>query len=442
MENELIPVQEYILTLFMDSKDLTELIFYGSEENAPKSAKLIIIPSNFFNDDIYGTESSLPKVPFQKLPDSDIPFLFGESILKLSNNGVYILHADLVASAYFMLSRYEEIVKKDYRDQYGRFLAKDSVIFQQGYGMRPLVDEWGRYLRNILRENGASIEDEKKGIRKIFLTHDVDVPFMFYRKEVVVKQLIKNILHYGRKIKNPLKSYFNSEKDPLNTFDRIIKTDKWVKDQFHNNYVESIYFLIAAGSRQTKCYCNIQLKKFQKLIFKLNNSGATLGLHVSLEAGDNPSLIIDEIKRLKQYCLNSTTKSRHHFLRWTEPEHISQMEVAGITEDFSLGYADSIGFRVGTCKPYYFINPTTKQISNIIIHPMQIMECSLDRPNYMGLEYEDALKYCKKVIEYTYRLNGELVLLFHNPIWSEDNYYGKLYDTLLEYVSKIENKES
>lgn len=442
MKNDQMTVQDYILSLFIDSVDLNELIFYGLEENAPENAKLIIIPSNFFNDDIYGTELSLPKEPFQKLLDSDIPFFFGEPNLTFSNNGVYILHADLVASAYFMLSRYEEFVKKDCRDQYGRFLAKDSVVFQQGYGMRPLVDEWGRYIRNLLRENGCILGEEKKGFKKIFLTHDVDVPFMFYRKEQVIKQLIKNIIHYGKKIKNPLKIYFNAEKDPLNTFDRIIKTDNWLKNQFHNNNVESIYFLIAAGSSKTKSYCNIQLKKFQELIFKLNNSGATLGLHVSLEAGDNPSLIIDEIKRLKQYCLNSTTKSRHHFLRWIEPEHISQMEVAGITEDFSLGYADSIGFRVGTCKPYYFINPITKQISNIIIHPMQIMECSLDRPNYMGLKYEDALEYCKKVIEYTYRFNGELVLLFHNPIWSEDNYYGKLYDTLLEYVSKIENKES
>ena len=108
------------------------------------------------------------------------------------------------------------------------------------------------------------------------------------------------------------------------------------------------------------------------------------------------------------------------------------MEKGGITEDFTLEYADSVGFRVGTCRPYYFINPKTKEISKILEHPMAIMECSLDRQNYMGLEYDDALRICKDLIDKTYDFCADLVLLFHNPIWSKDNYHGKLYEDLLQ----------
>ena len=369
--------------------------------------------------------------------------MFGEPKLERKiindNQEIVIIYADLIASAYFLLSRYEEIIKPNCRDQYGRFLAKDSVIFQQGYGMRPLVDEWGLYLRNLLRQEGVNVSEEKQGFNKIYLTHDVDVPFKFYAFRHVIKQWVKNILHKGEQISNPLKKFITGKDDPQNTFDKIIKADTSLQDKLSKDKVEPIYFLIAAGSKKTRGYCNILSKKFQNLIAMLSKAESTLGLHVSLEAGSNPQRIKSEMQRLLTYCPHSVTKSRHHVLRWLEPEHISEMENGGITEDFTLEYADSVGFRVGTCRPYYFINPRTKMVSNILEHPMAIMECSLDRPNYMGLDYDKAVVVCKKLIDETYKFNGELVLLFHNPIWSKDNYYGPLYEELLDYIGKKGN---
>lgn len=432
-------IQYIIFFLLYEEKTLVPYIFYGKQEDAPESAKILIEPSFFFDKADYGTIKTLPKTPFEKLPNSDIPFLFGEGRLEKISNNKIILYADLVASAFFMLSRYEEILKPECRDQNGRFLAKDSVIFQQGYGMRPLVDEWGKYLRGLLREVGIVIAEEKQGFRKINLTHDVDVPFMFYRKEQVIKQLIKNFIHHGKRISRPLYIFNHPEYDPYFTFEKIIEHDNSLKQKYSENFVEPIYFLIAAGSKNTKAYCNIKLKKYQNLIKRLHESGATLGLHVSYEAGQNPALIKGEMERLLKECPNTCTKSRHHFLHWSEPEHVEEMENAGITEDFTLEYADSVGFRVGTCRPYYFINPKTQRVTNVLEHPMAIMECSLDRPNYMGLGYEEALGICKQLIDTVYNFNGELVLLFHNPIWSEENYYGRLYEALLDYLAKIFN---
>ncbi len=426
---------EYVISFLLSGKDFSPLVWYGKAGFAPDGAKLVIVPSDFFADGIYGTRSTIPKTPFSLLPETDIPFLFGKSKVEHDTSGRIILHADLVASAYFMLSRYEETIKPECRDQHGRFLSKDAVVFQQGYGMRPLVDEWGRYMRNLLRKSGVGLPTEKSGFKKIYLTHDVDVPFMFYRKEQVVKQWIKNLILHGRRVSRPLYIYNHPEIDPQNTFERIIEIDTNLQKRCGKELVEPIYFIIAAGSKKTKSYCSILLKKFQILAARLADSGATLGLHVSFEAGTNPELIRSEMERLLENCPGSCTKSRHHYLRWAEPEHIEQMVQGGITEDFTLEYADCVGFRVGTCRPYYFINPRSQRVSKILEHPMAIMECSLDRPNYMGLVYEDALSICRQLIDVTREFNGELVLLFHNPIWSEDNYYGKLYEDILEYLS-------
>ena len=439
MIEKMIISQEYVLRFLIGSNDdsIIKYIFYGNPKDASELSKIVIVQSNFFNNGIYGTTKTIPKTPFNFLPESDIPFLFGDSKLEIDATGHIVLYADLIASAYYMLSRYEEIIKPKSRDKFNRFLAKDSIVFQQGYGVRPIVDEWGLYLRNLLRKTGIELPEEKYGFNKIYLTHDVDTPFEIYRFGQVIKQWGKNIFHLGKRIKHPFRIYKTGENDSYNTFDKIVETDSALQKKLGKECVESIYFLIAAGSRKTKTYCNILLKKFQKLIKMLFESGATLGLHVSLEAGGKPDLIKNEVTRLLKYCPNSVTKSRNHFLCWTEPEHIEHMELAGITEDFTLGYADSAGFRVGTCRPYYFINPKTKSMTNIIIHPMEIMECSLDRISYMGLSYDEALELCKKICYKVYKHNGELNILWHNDSFLK-KFYRDLYKSLLNYIENIE----
>jgi len=115
------------------------------------------------------------------------------------------------------------------------------------------------------------------------------------------------------------------------------------------------------------------------------------------------------------------------------------MEQAEISDDFTLSYADTVGFRVGTCRPYRFINPRTKELTNVMIHPLEIMECTLNRQNYMNLEYENALNICKEIVKQVYKHNGELVLLWHNTEFIGMNYQEKLYNAVLEYIKNIVN---
>lgn len=110
------------------------------------------------------------------------------------------------------------------------------------------------------------------------------------------------------------------------------------------------------------------------------------------------------------------------------------MERAGIKEDFTLGYADSAGFRVGTCRPYHFINPRTKRITNIIEHPMQVMEGSLNEAQYMNLAFDEANNLCEKLLNVTYDFNGEVNILFHNSSFAPEFYNKKLYENIINYI--------
>ena len=75
---------------------------------------------------------------------------------------------------------------------------------------------------------------------------------------------------------------------------------------------------------------------------------------------------------------------------------------------------DVAGFRLGTSRPVHWINPENKRISPLILHPLAIMECSLNEPVYMNLGYEGALAYSTQLIKQVASANGELVLLWHN----------------------------
>lgn len=442
----MVDVIDYIKKMLLGFDDtLCNSVSYGLEQDSDKSSRIIIIPSSFFEDGIFHTEKSLPVVPFNVLPDTDIPFLFGSSKIE-RKDGKIILYADLIASSFFLMSRYEETIKKTERDVHGRFLAKNSIVFQQGYGMRPLVDEWGLYLRNLLRELGCDVPVEKKGFSRIYLTHDVDSPFKYKSLKVVFKQIIKNLIHYGKPDKNCIKAYLKGGSlDEFYTFPHIIETDNLVKQKY-GSIVESIYFLISKGSFFTKDYFNVFSKRYSKLLEELRLAGAKLGLHISYESGGDSSLIKNEVSRLRKLFVKNQIDvadnlySRHHYLRWVEPEQISDMQNSGITDDFTLGYADSVGFRCGTCRPYRFINPETLQLSNVVLHPLVIMDNSLNESQYMGLGYETAYNVCKNVADTVSNFYGELVILFHNTSFCNDTYCKKLYYFFMEYIGAIKHE--
>lgn len=433
-------IYQYILNFLTNGH--ASLCWYGCMESAPSECFIIILPSGFFNDDVYGQKYSLPKEPFSKISGTDIPFLFGKPAVENFGNRI-VLSADLVASTYFLLSRYEEWICKERRDEHGRFLSDYSVIKRQNCLMRPLVDEWGRYLRGLLRERLTEFPKEKVGFNRIYLTHDIDIPFMFNTYETVVKQLIKNLIHRGEKISHPFHILRTAEGDPFYTFPWMLKIDNSLVSVYPDVIVSCVYFLIAAGNKKTKNYADVHSEKYKSLLNLLSENGVDFGLHISYEGGENSTLIKSEVQRLKKILPNksfNTLLSRHHYLRWAEPEQIVDMEMAGITDDFTLGFPDSVGFRVGTCRPYMFINPKTRKLTRVLIHPLEIMDATLGDEGYMNLNYSAAYDICIELFNKVKEFNGELNILWHNTSFSKSaswckEYQKKLYVKLIDFLS-------
>jgi hypothetical protein len=179
---------------------------------------------------------------------------------------------------------------------------------------------------------------------------------------------------------------------------------------------ESIIFVRAGGGlrKEDQPILLFHTPDFQSLIKLCRKKNITFGLHASYEAGLNPNRILDEKKNLNRITKRKTVLNRHHYLNTREPEDMQALITAGITDDFTMGYADVAGFRLGTCRPVKWINPQTRKITSLTLHPLTIMDKSLSDKRYMYLNAHEANEYCIQLINVVESWNGELVMLWHN----------------------------
>lgn len=435
---------EYILRFLLgiDSKtDLQNLIAYTSDPEEFKKYKFVIRPSGFFDNGFYGTRESIPALPLKIW--EECPILFGGNEVETIFETV-VLNADLVASTFFLISRYEEMVRTEVRDQHKRFPGKESTLYKAGIIDKPIIEEWGLALRNLMRQHGTDIAEPHPKIQKVYLTHDVD-RLAHYR---TIRGMLGGLF---RGLKRPsegnqaLRSFFGSiSYDPWYTFPYLYRLDKNLADKIGSENCEIVTFFRTGVSRmkQDKPRVNIYHIDYKNLIRLSKKKSIRLGLHSSYQAGCFPELISEEKRKLEKISRQSCQYNRNHYLNNREPKDFNYLLKFGFTDDFSMGFADIAGFRLGTCKSVQWVNPENKELTNLKLHPLTIMDISLSDKRYMYMNAHDAYQYCEHLINTVERYNGELSLLWHNDNCEKNSrsYHRKLYkDLLLLLNTKFNN---
>lgn len=414
------------------SEEIVAAIGYTNNSKHFERYSIVIIPSGFFTNHTYGTTSSLPELPLQEIEGT--PLLFGSPLVE-QVGGTLAIHADIIASTYFLITRYEEIIQRNIRDEHGRFPGKMSLPYRAGFLHRPIVDEYRLLLRKWLQQYGLRLPEVKKEIQHIWLTHDLDAPTL-YR---TWKGLIRSIRDKRGLISSIQGKLGPVENDPYYTFPWIFEQNNLLREQTGKEICQAILFIRSGGKcKQDKPHYSLHSKDISQLIESVLSNDMKIGLHSSYQAGKSPSLIKKEKTILEENTGKSIRLNRHHFLSSREPEDMTHLEAAGITDDFTMGYADVAGFRLGTSYPVRWINPVTRRLSSILQHPLTIMDCSLEEKKYMGLSYEEAQAYSLNLIEQVKNVGGELTLLWHNTSAMENSgsYLRKLYSHLLNELAK------
>lgn len=408
---------------------------YGDDVQPGTKTRVHIVQSCFFNS--YGTPESLPKLPLSEI--DGVPLLFGEPVVERRGD-VLVVKADIIASAYFLLTRYEEWIRHDVRDEHGRFPGKQSLPYRAGFIDRPVVDEYAALLRKWAGQVGVNLPEPKRKFSAL-LTHDVDTLGIRPRPLQPLRSIASGLLGrqpWRRALRNAAAAA-GFARDPYDNIEEVVRLDRRLADQCAGNECRSFYFFMAGGSSQFDGGYDIRGSKVRKALQCVRTSGADVGLHTSYEAGGRPKLITGEHATLEEVAEVSISKNRHHFLTWRELEDGHELAAAGITWDSTLGYADVAGFRLGVCRPIPLFDPARRCLLGIEEHPLIVMDCTLSNDNYMNLDEEAAFDYVCRLADATSRHQGEFVILWHNQVLAStaEGYHRCLYPRVLDYVAQL-----
>jgi len=147
--------------------------------------------------------------------------------------------------------------------------------------------------------------------------------------------------------------------------------------------------------------------------------GHRLGLHYAYESGNDQGALSEEIERIRRFLgdvaqASAGLDARGHYLRMTTPDTWNCLADAGVSDDWTLGFAEAAGFRAGTAKAYRPIDLRTGRIIPIVVHPLIAMDVTLMSPRYSGLTHDQSVDRVLSIWDAMRPTGGDFVLLWHN----------------------------
>ena len=430
---------EYAMELLLGQQgpDLLRrgVVRYGQPEPGDaRRAKLCILPGGLFGPS-YGRAESLPVLPLREV--EGVPLLYGAPAIQ-HGQGTLVARADVVASAFFLATRYEEVVRREVRDKQGRFPGRQSLACRAGFLDRPVVDEYAALLRKWLRAAGVPTAEPDREF-SVLLSHDVDTPRKYWRRTQPLWDLLRIGLgmEHPRTLRESLLVPLGRARDPFDNFEEILALDLAVRDRLGPERCRQAYFFLAGGRGANESFYDVRDAFIGELIGQVSQAGAIVGLHASRNLGCTGEALAAQKALLEEVCGFPIRHNRCHYLAWREVEDGWALARAGLEWDSTLGYADEAGFRLGVCRPIPLFDPISLRPFGIEEHPLTIMECTLRRRPYMRLDEQEAFDYCVGLIQQARKHNGEVVLLWHNHelVSRPGNYHPRLYRRLLDALT-------
>lgn len=327
-------------------------------------------------------------------------------------NADSMLMFDPFAAIFYMISRYEEYLPYE-KDVHGRYLHTNSIAHRCNFLKVPIVHIWGEMLQNALSQRFPQLTF-KHGSYNFLPTIDVDNAYLHINKGVVrvaggvIKSLVK--LDYNTFIEKIL-TILRIKKDPYDVFDELIEIQKNKKFKFR------FFFLLADYGGYDKS-SGVNDISFIRLIKHVRDY-CQVGIHPSYASFDDELLLREEIDTLKEIIHCPIKISRQHFLRLDIKYTFNYLYDNGITEDYSLGYAETTGFRAGTCIPYNYFDLKNNETSKLKIYPLSVMDATL--VNYMKLDSTASIEEISRIINIIKKYNGTFIPLWHNSSLSNRN---------------------
>ena len=334
---------------------------------------------------------------------------------------------DLFAAVFYMVTRYEEYLPH-HEDIHGRFMTEERLAYQKGFIDQPVVDQWAQILKKKISEHYPGHEIPRQNY--LFeQTIDIDAAWAYLHKGVYRSTMgfIRD-LFVRRDFPEAARRFrvlLHREADPFDSFDYILQ---------HSDGSHPIFFALLADYGAYDKPASYLNRHMRELVQHLDDY-ARMGIHPGYNTLEFPQQADTEIKRLGSIIHRPIIRSRFHFLRFHLPTSYRVLKRLGISDDYSMGFADTIGFRAGISVPYPFYDLERDHEIELRIHPFCIMDTTLQK--YMKLSPEEGLERYKRLIDSIRAVGGTFCCIIHNQNLTE--LYGwagwrEVYEQMIEYA--------
>ncbi|AGA88901.1 hypothetical protein Thimo_0024 [Thioflavicoccus mobilis 8321] len=395
----------------------------------------IRLPDDFFRlaADAWLAEGSLPRAPLGNwdsrelapdilLTDPQVPVLAGDNLLALSRTAERLrLPVDILGSAFFMLSRYEEAVLPD-RDNHDRFPATASLAYQAGFLDRPIVDEYVEILWKAMQLIWPGLQ-RRPHLSRTLVSCDVDSPFFFRGAPLDMGlRLASDLL----KRRSPTRAWRNwrgqwwARRGDHSQDPHRIGLEFIMDINERAGRAAAFYFIPENTDTRLDNPVTLDDPRMRTLLREIHARGHEIGIHPGYNTyKDSEAMarsvatlrrVLDE-ERIDQPVLGG----RQHYLRWETPTTACLWNDNALDYDSTLSFADRPGFRCGTCREYRLYDLHQRRPLCLRERPLILMECSVIAERYMGLRYSDAaLALMQRYRATCQRFGGDFAFLWHN----------------------------
>ncbi|WP_316832352.1 DUF7033 domain-containing protein [Pedobacter aquatilis] len=409
----LTPRIKYIFNFIFKDILKAEVEFTGNIEHFSQSEHIrISYADKPLGDELFFKNTSLllaNKVEELKLKtisfgDYLAPFPVAESALPF----------DVFAASFFILSRYEEYLHKAKSDI--DFTAKNSFQHKWKILKRPIIDEWALILKNMIKKKHPSFKFHEKRFHHqptINFTLQPDIPTGFLPK---TKFIFSSV--FNRKHKFLSTIFDNVTGLGINPEEVIAGLDRL------NLKSQPLYFVdfpIDDKSRLTFDNSAAFLKEKQiGLLRPCTSSKEKSGY---LKAG------LVKLGKLQNSSINLKSQQLDVLKLPTCYLHLLS---AGITSDYSMGYADKVGFRAGTCTPFNWYDLQLEKVTPINVKSYSISDSAVHYQNVT-----DATKTISDVIDAIKLVDGHFYSSWQLKNLSENAKFKKwkaVFNEMLKYA--------
>jgi len=299
-----------------------------------------------------------------------------------------------------------------------------NVLNPLGLLYRPVADE--HFL-----ENGGKrpVWPEGKPFA-VCLTHDVDIVSLYSQRQIIrgrkaqlsmadtASKKIKSLLGFGVDLCRMAKHH--GMKDPLFCYERWIEVEKEVG-------AHSTFFFWPGCKSITKPHhtdCAYELDDHiifdnqrctvTEMMQEIDRMGWDIGLHPSWYSFDDADALKRQKDAVEKALGHEIVSVRQHYLHYDCRVTPKTQADTGFKYDSTLGFNDNVGFRFGTCYPYFLYDLKADKELPIMEIPLIMQDVAMLNPSKgMRLDGATAFHYVIHLAACVEEFGGVFTLLWH-----------------------------